>query len=161
MARRVFFSFHYEKDVWRAANVRNSYVTQDVAGFIDAANWETVKNQGVEAIKKWIGEQLDGTSVTIVLIGTETDTREWVRHELLKSWVKGNGIFGVYIHQIKDQNQKTAVKGTNHFGPIFKYKTDDGKKFFCERFKTYDWIDDVGRDNFTNWIEAAAKQAGK
>ncbi len=39
MARRVFFSFHYERDVWRAGQVRNSWVTKDreEAGFWDAA----------------------------------------------------------------------------------------------------------------------------
>ena len=38
MARRVFFSFHYERDHWRANVVRNSWVTKDreSAGFFDA-----------------------------------------------------------------------------------------------------------------------------
>jgi len=28
MARKVFFSFHYERDIWRASIVRNSWVTK-------------------------------------------------------------------------------------------------------------------------------------
>lgn len=43
MARRVFFSFHYERDAWRAAQVRNSWVTKpdrEAAGFWDAVAWE-------------------------------------------------------------------------------------------------------------------------
>lgn len=46
MARKVFFSFHYERDVWRAAQVRNSWVTKpdrETAGFWDSASWEEVK----------------------------------------------------------------------------------------------------------------------
>lgn len=46
MARRTFFSFHYENDVWRANIVRNSWVTKsdrDAAGFVDAADFEEVK----------------------------------------------------------------------------------------------------------------------
>jgi len=80
MSRRSFFSFHYERDVWRAGQVRNSWVTQDrqAAGFWDAAKWEEVKKKGDEAIKKWIDDQLKGTSVTVVLIGAETSTRQYV-----------------------------------------------------------------------------------
>ena len=35
MARRVFFSFHYDNDVWTAIQVRNANVVAgaDVAGF--------------------------------------------------------------------------------------------------------------------------------
>ncbi len=46
MARRIFFSFHYENDVWRANIVRNSWVTADAAGFVDAADFEEVKKVG-------------------------------------------------------------------------------------------------------------------
>ena len=62
MARRVFFSFHFERDVWRAGQVRNSWVTKadrESAGFWDAADWEEVKKKGDEAIKKWIDKQLE------------------------------------------------------------------------------------------------------
>ena len=47
MARRVFFSFHYERDIWRANVVRNSWVTQDreAAGFWDASLWEEAKKK--------------------------------------------------------------------------------------------------------------------
>ena len=36
MARRVFFSFHYDNDITRSMTVRNSWVTQgkEAAGFI-------------------------------------------------------------------------------------------------------------------------------
>ncbi|HEC91575.1 MAG TPA: TIR-like domain-containing protein, partial [Candidatus Atribacteria bacterium] len=83
MARRVFFSFHYERDVWRSNVVRNSWVAKpdrEAAGFIDSAEFETLKRQGEEAIKRWINRQLEGTSVTVVLIGSETYKREWVRY---------------------------------------------------------------------------------
>ena len=62
--------------------VRNSWVTKpdrEAAGFIDAADFEEIKKQGDEAIKRWINSQLDGTSVTVVLIGAETYSRRWVR----------------------------------------------------------------------------------
>lgn len=49
MIRRVFFSFKY-KDVSRSMVVRNSWVTQDreAAGFVDAADFEAKKNEGIK-----------------------------------------------------------------------------------------------------------------
>ena len=77
MARKVFFSFHYERDVWRAGQIRNSWVTKpnrETAGFWDSASWEEVKKKGEDAIHRWIDNQLNGTSVTVVLIGPKQTT---------------------------------------------------------------------------------------
>lgn len=163
MARRVFFSFHYERDIWRASQVRNCWVTKpdrETAGFWDAAAWEEVKKKGDAAIKRWIDNQLTGTSVTAVLIGAETSNRGYVKYELKKSWERGNGILGIYIHQIKDKDGKSSEKGNNAFGPIFISHRDD-KKYFYERFPTYDWINDNGYNIIGSWIELAAQKAGR
>lgn len=163
MARRTFFSFHFERDHWRAGQARNSWVTKpdrEDAGFWDAASWEEVKKKGEEEVKKWIRKQLEGTSVTVVLIGAETSSREYVKYELEQSWGRGNGILGIYIHQMKDKDGKTDTKGSNSFGPIFTSSNDD-KKYFFERFSTYDWVNDDGYNKMGDWIEAAAKKAGK
>ena len=156
MARKVFFSFHFERDAWRASQIRNSNVTKDDnAGYLDAASWEEVKKKGEDGIKNWIDNQIDGTSVTVVLIGAETNTRHYVKYELEQSWNKGNGILGIYIHQLKNQDGQTDIKGKINFGIKF-----DGK-WFAEKFPIYDWADDKGYDNFGSWIESAAKKAGK
>lgn len=45
MARRVFFSFHYERDIFRVSQVRNRGVIRENyerAGFIDHADWESL-----------------------------------------------------------------------------------------------------------------------
>ena len=163
MARRVFFSFYYERDIWRASQVRNSWVTKpdrEAAGFWDAASWEEVKQKGDVVIKKWIDDQLTGTAVTVVLIGAETSSRDYVKYELEQSWKKGNGILGIYIHQMKDKDGKTDTKGDNSFGPIFT-NPDDNKKYFFERFSTYDWVDDDGYNNFGDWVKKAPKDAGR
>jgi hypothetical protein len=163
MARRVFFSFHYENDVWRVNQVRNSWVTKpnsEAAGFIDAADFEEVKKGGDAAIKKWIDSQLNGTSVTIVLIGSETCNRDYIKYELEQSWKKGNGILGIYIHNCKNQDGKTSSKGSTSFGAIFQSSTDN-KNYFFERFSVYDWVDDDGYNNLSKWIESAATKAGR
>src|SRR4051794_20688027 len=117
MARRVFFSFHYERDAWRAGQVRNSWVTKDreEAGVWDAASWEEVKRKGTPAIEKWIDDQLRGTSVTVVLIGAQTSAREYVGYEIKQSHAKGNGMLGIYIHNMRDSSGQTDTKGNNPF----------------------------------------------
>lgn len=103
MARKVFFSFHYD-DVTRANVVRNSDVVtrkyEKAARFYDKSLWEEAKKQGAQAIKRMINGGLDGSSVTCVLIGQETWCRPWVRYEILKSMARGNGILGVQIHDV-------------------------------------------------------------
>jgi hypothetical protein len=163
MARRVFFSFHYERDVWRASVVRNHWATKDGqedAGYVDKASWEQIERKGKQAVQDWIAAQLSGTSVTAVLIGPETSSREWVRYELQKSYERGNGILGVYIHNIKDSNQRTDSTGSTSFGSLGKdaYNSD---VYFSSVAKTYDWISDKGYENFKSWVDVAAKNVGK
>ncbi len=163
MARRVFFSFHYEKDNVRAGQVRNSNVTKrdlETAGYIDAADWEEIKKGGDKAIKEWIADNLKNTSVTAVLIGTETSTRDWVTYEIQESYKRGNGMIGIYIHNCKDFNSQTCAKGPNPFDNL--YITENGqKKYLSEIYPTYDWINDKGYDNLGDWVENAAKAAGR
>ena len=103
MARKVFFSFKYKPDVFRAMVARNSWVTQgkEAAGFVDAAEFEKLKKQGDAAIKRWINDQLNGTSVTVVLVGSLTCSSRWVKYEIEKSEERGNGLLGIDISKIR------------------------------------------------------------
>jgi len=163
MVRRVFFSFHYERDHWRTNPVRNSWVTQDnreVAGFIDAAKWEEIKRGGEDAIERWIEEQIHNTSVTVVLIGSETYNRDWVNREIEKSYNRGNGLLGIHIHNIENKSGRTARKGKN---PLDRWHiTENGqKKYLSDIFETYHWKRDDGYNNLGDWVEKAAQIAGR
>lgn len=163
MARKAFFSFHYKNDVVRANQVRNSWVTKgdtEAAGFVDAADFEKVEREGDVAIKNWIDKQLSGTSVTVVLIGSQTSERDYVKYELQKSYAKGNGMLGIYIHKCKDLSGKTSAKGANTFGEIGKDK-NGSSVYFSASYPCYDWIDDDGYNNLGKWIELAAKKADR
>lgn len=161
MARRVFFSFHYGRDVWRVNQVRHSWVTsndREAAGFFDAAEQEKIKRATDEKIRKWINEQLHGTSVTVVLIGNETAKRDWVHYEIKKSIERGNGIVGVKIHSLKDKESNTDFSGTS---PLKKFVVEDGDKVrtLSSIFPTYDWKLDKGRENIGEWVEEAVQTA--
>ncbi len=162
MARRVFFSFHHGRDVWRAGQVRNSWVTQDreSAGFWDAAAWEEVQKKDKAVIEKWIDEQMKGTSVTVVLIGAQTSERPHVGYEIVQSHNKGNGMLGIYIHNVKDTDSKTDSKGKNPFAN-WQIEKDGKKILLSEIYPTYDWVNDDGRNKLADWVEVAAKKAGR
>ena len=67
---------------------------------------------------------------------------------------------GIYIHGVKDSYGNTSKKGSNQFGSIFESPNDD-KKYFHQRFETYDWVNDDGYKNMGDWIEKAANDAGR
>jgi len=147
MARKAFFSFKY-KDVSRAMVVRKSWVTQgkEAAGFIDAADFEEVKRKGGNtAIKNWIDKQLEGTSVTVVLVGEKTCSSRWVKYEIRKSIERGNGLLGIDVSKIKD----------------FQGNTSDRCGKIPNGYNFYLWNNDEGYKNMGNWIEKAAKDAGR
>lgn len=80
MARKVFFSFHYKPDNWRASQVRNMGVIEGNAPVSDN-DWEAIKKGGDKAIQNWIDGQLKGKSCTIVLIGANTAGRKWIKYD--------------------------------------------------------------------------------
>ena len=163
MARRVFFSFHYDNDITRSMTVRNSWVTQgkEAAGFIDKADFEQVKCQGDAAVYDWINKQLDGTSVTVVLIGSDTLTRPYVQYEIRQSLQRGNAVIGVLIHSIKDMRTGMSSSCGNVHTIIGYYK--DGTPAYFDNIcdGIYDYLSQNGYQNMGDWIENAARAHGK
>ena len=131
MAKKVYFAFHYEdvKD-FRANVVRNHNFTKGVeaAGYYDYSIWEESKKQGDLALKRMINSELEGTSVTAVLIGTWTYSRRWVRYEIMKSVQRGNRILGVHINSIAGKDSQTKSLGPNPLEYLGLEISVDGKK---------------------------------
>jgi len=143
MARRAYFAFHYQNDIWRVNEVRMSWVTQDrqSAGFYDASLWEEAKIQSDLGIKRMINSGLQNTSVTCVLIGSEPSKRRWVQYEIIKSFDRGNALLGVYIDGLKDQNGKTSIKGGDPFDDLAITTSSDGKSAIVSVWKNGKWIE--------------------
>lgn len=161
MARRVFFSFHYERDIWRASIVRNSWVTkenQEAAGFWDASLWEEAKRKGEDAIKRMINNGLENTSVTAVLIGKETSSRDWVIYEIVQSFNRGNALLGILIDGIEDSFGQRDTRGPN---PLDNVYTQQGfqRTYLSRFFRTYDWTSENGYRNFAAWVEDSIVRA--
>lgn len=134
MARKVFFSFHYD-DIMNANIVRNSGQFKPTAetGFYDASLWEEAMTKGDAAVKRLIDKGMDNTGVVCFLIGEETHTRRWCKYELEKGLADEKGILGILL-----PNQ-----------------TKHGPKWISKHGKVYSW----DHKKFADWVEQAAKDA--
>lgn len=129
-----------------------------MAGFVDGVSWEAVKLRGEPAIKAWIARQLSNTSVTVVMIGADTASRPFVRYEIQRSHERGNGLLGVYVHNMRDQAGRTSPAGPNPFDLFTVGAAPSGVRL-SQVVPTYDWYYDNGYLNFGQWVEAAARAA--
>jgi hypothetical protein len=158
MGRRVFFSFHYKPDGWRASQVRNIGALEGSQSVSDN-EWEQIKKSGDAAIQKWIDGQLNGKSCAIVLIGSDTADRKWVKYEIEKSWNESKGLLGIHIHKLKNKDGFQSTKGANPF-ETFTMKRDSSK--LSNHAKVYDPPYASSKDayndivaNLENWVEEA------
>ena len=142
--RRVFFSFHYQQDVWRVNQVRNSWryrheSEREAEGFYDGSIWERSKREGDESLKALIREGIKNTSVTYVLAGTHTYQRRWVRYEIARSIVKGNGLLTVKIYNMRDRSSYTRMEGPNPLEYMGVYQVPDGRFLLADRDDRGQW----------------------
>ncbi len=162
MARCVFYSFHYQNDISRVMTVRNRWITygsQAVSGIIDHADFERVQRQGQTAIERWIDQQLQGTTATVVLIGAETLKRPYVQYEICESIKKGNAVIGVYINRIKDLLGNTSYACNPH--TVIGYYTSGKPAYFDEIADgIYDYVSQDGYSNLDVWVENALRYKG-
>lgn len=158
MAKRVFFSFHYKPDNWRAAQVRNAGVVEGNAVVSDN-DWETITRGGDSAIQRWIDGQLSGKSCAIVLIGSATAGRKWINYEIERAWSDGKGLVGVYIHNLKDRLGSQASRGRN---PFDGFTLNNGATPLSSVVKAYEppnttstYAYDYIKANLEAWVEEA------
>lgn len=157
--RQVFYSFHFKNDVMRVQQVRNMGVIEGNTP-VSPNDWEEIKRKGDTSIKTWIANAMKYRSCVVVLVGSETANRKWVKYEIEKAWNDGKGVVGVYIHNLKCPNTGKSPKGENPFD-----KFDFGDKKFsdivkCYNPNQYDAYNDI-KNNIDNWIEEAIKIRSK
>ena len=132
--RQVFFSFHYDRDNWRASQVRNMGKISDSSTFSDN-DWEEVRFKSDGNIKKWIEDQLAMRSCLVVLVGAQTSERKWVKYEIEKALELHKGIVGIHINLLKDSNGEQDKEGAN---PFYKVITPSGHRLsnYVKLFKS-------------------------
>lgn len=152
----VFYSFHFDNDVMRVQQIRNIGSIEGNAP-TSPNEWETLKRAGDRAIENWIDENMKYKRCIIVLIGSETASRPWVRHEIIKAWNNGKALLGIHIHNIKCPRNDTCRKGQNPFDLI---KFNDGRALSsvvpCYDPSSINAYQDIA-SNIAGWIDYAIR----
>ncbi|WP_182030345.1 TIR domain-containing protein [Vibrio sp. B1FLJ16] len=152
----VFYSFHFSNDVMRVQQIRN-------IGSIEGNSpttpneWEKLKQTGKKAVESWIDQNMKYKRCVIVLIGSETASRPWVRHEIIKAWNDGKALLGIHIHNVRCPRTGTSRKGENPFDLI---KFNDGRAMSsvvpCYDPSSFSAYQDIA-NNISSWIEYAIR----
>jgi hypothetical protein len=61
---------------------------------------------------------------------------------------------------MKDSASRTDIAGANPFAN-WSIQQNGRKVLLSDIYRTYDWVNEDGRNNIGAWIEAAAKKAGR
>lgn len=152
MTRKVFYSFHFDNDNWRAGQVRNIGAVEGDKP-VNGNKWEDVKSKNDSVIETWIDDNLKDKSCLVVLIGEKTSERKWVLYEIERAWKLGKAVCGVYIHKLEDSNGDQSSKGVNplsNFIPVFESSYSSSKYVY----------DDI-KNNIADLVEKAIKVRSK
>lgn len=114
MAKKCFLSFYYKADNWRVSQVRQIGAIEEQP-ILAANKWEEIQSQGDAAIEKWIADNMKGKECLVVLVGSKTAGRPWVKHEIKKAWKDGLGVLAIYIHNLKEQTATRQLRAQIHF----------------------------------------------
>ncbi len=104
-------------------------------------------------------DQLSGKSCSIVLIGSATAGRKWIDYEIEESWNNGKGLFGIYIHNLKDSDENQSTKGSN---PFYRFTVGSNAERLSNIVKAYDppytlstSVYNHIKENLEDWVEEA------
>jgi len=155
--RQVFFSFHYQRDSWRASQVRNMGKVDCSSTFSDN-DWEEVRLKTDSKIREWIDNQLSMRSCLVVLVGNQTSERRWVKYEIQRAYDMGKGIVGIRIDRLENALGDQDVPGAN---PFYSVYTNSGHRlsnyvtlFETEYLSSSYAYNDI-KDNIEHLIEEA------
>lgn len=131
--KTVFYSFHYERDVHRVQLVRNINALEGQP-LLNSQDWEAVRQNGPQAIKNWIHNQMKYKRAVVVLIGQQTAGRSWVTYEIEKAWAEKKPLVGIQIHGLSSFGSSDR-EGPNPFAqvsgvsgiPVFDPTVRDGR----------------------------------
>ena len=137
--RQVFFSFEFNKDAWRASQVRNMGKVDDSSTFSDN-DWEEVKEK------------------------TDAKIKEWIDYEIKKAYELQKAIVGIYVHGLKDVDGNQTTKGSNPFYQIYIGKENErlSKYVTCydPPYLTSKCVYDDIAENISSLIEDAIAAKG-
>ena len=130
MYKKAFFCFDYQDTIDMRVNIVNnqwlSDSTRESKGFIPQEKWFRAQQLGDEAIQSILDEEIVDSSVTILLIGTDTFSKKWVRYCIFKSLSLGHRVIGVHINSIQAKDNEIKELGMNPFDFMAIKYSEDG-----------------------------------
>jgi len=163
--RQVFYSFHFDNDVMRVQQIRNMGVIEGNTP-VSPNDWEAARRTP-GAIERWINDNMKYRSCVVVLVGTDTANRPWVKYEIEKAWKDGKGVVGIYIHNLKDPRTSDVApyygkcaQGPNPFDQLrFTSGALLSSAVTCHNPNISDPYNDI-KSNIDRWVEAAIELRG-
>ncbi len=151
----VFFSFHYDNDVFRMHMVKNMGVIEGDEP-ISVPDWETLRRKGDAAVEKWIDDHMKYKQAVVVLIGADTADRPWVQYEIKKAWNEKRPLVGIYVHNLKSMSSGVSRKGPN---PFTQFTFTNGTGNMSQYVPCFDpnplYAYDNIKRNIAEWVRSA------
>jgi hypothetical protein len=154
----VFYSFHFDNDVFRVQQIRNMGVI-DGDEPVSANEWEQIKRRGDSAVKKWIDDNMAYRRCVIVLVGAQTADRPWVHYEIKKAYNEKKGLFGIYIHNLNCLKNGRCAMGPN---PFDRFTINNGATRLSSVISCYEPGPDaykVINASMQSWVDVAVTTA--
>jgi hypothetical protein len=153
----VFYSFHFDNDVFRVQQIRNMGVIEGNEP-VSPNEWEQLKRAGIGAVERWIDNNMKYRRCVVVLIGTETADRPWIQYEIKKAWRERRGLLGIYIHNLKCPRTGTCVRGPNPFDRFTVGGQPMASLVDVHDPSSWDAYGDIAR-NMQSWVASAIATA--
>lgn len=158
MARKVFFSFHFNNDFWRTQTIRNMG-SLDGQTLASANKWEELKRTSGQAVRDWIGTHMKGKSCLVVLNGSNTAGRKWINYEIKRAWEDGRGVVGIHVNKLKHSDGTQSQRGSNPFSGVTAdgYSLAEIPELWIPGGRTSQEAYSSISDNIEEWIEQAIR----
>lgn len=134
MPRSSFVSFHYQSDYWRVQQILRMGAIEGQE-ILPAQSWEQIKAKGKNAVQEWINKEMAYKGAVIVLIGSDTASREFVKYEIGRAWSIRKPMLGIRIHGLEDSGGNTSKPGLN---PFSQFGFSDSSRTYADYVPVFD-----------------------
>lgn len=124
-------------------------------------DWESVKRKGDQGIKNWITKQMKNKKAVVVMVGAQTASRPWVRHEIAYDWDNYEPLVGVRIQGSADSSGRADSCGNKPF-KVVRLKGGRTVADFVELYSPSGWNSQAVyagiKRNLSSWLDDAYKR---
>lgn len=162
MNKKVFFCYDYENDTDRAMVVKEVW-GEPSDDFISTNEFSRLSIGSKVKLYDWIDKQLDGTVLTVILLGNKTLDMPYVQYAVKRSLEHKNGLLGIFINTIVSESIPKALDAEKYWrkNSTTQIDTVEGyPRYFNEVCsEVHDFNSELGYTNLKNWIQSAISKS--